>query len=195
VSALAATTALSNSTNFTSGNSGSSQRTAQISMRHVAVAPPKVKFGIVPGPGKGYPTQLPANTMIWETFRVDNLTYIDDIGTQLQIPSSANGSKLQLGVYLDGSLKYLETYTIEAPPVLNGSASRSFTGGYQVRVQASFPAETLVTVAVICNSPISLFVFNSGTSYEVRRSLLPSSIPTISASISAPFLFAAWGES
>jgi hypothetical protein len=136
--------------------------------------------------------ELPADTLIWETFTLRSAAHVDTVEVGFDVPSSSFGSVLHIGVYVNGGLKYEANYTNQGPSV-NGSTVPSVHAAFPVVIGADFPNGTSFTIAVFCTGNLVTYEYNTGMFFESPASSLPTTLLPESAATSEPFQFYALG--
>jgi hypothetical protein len=169
--------------------SSSYSTTSTVSL--VSIPPFEVAFEVNTASNSGTLWELPANTVIWETFTLNATSYISAIEVAFSVPSSSQGSALHVGIYVDGRLTNSSAFPVEFAEV-NSSSPSSVQATFPVVTEAEFTRGTNITVAAVCSGNLFTYMYRVGVSYGSVSSSLPRMIPASSPSTQEPFEF--WAE-
>jgi hypothetical protein len=171
----------------TPNRGGVASTSTQTTQSLVSVVPQRVVLGVLPNPHNSSTQVLPADTLVWETYTLSNTTIL--VGAEIAIvilPQNYN-SNITLAVYVNGTLLNQETYKIPPPIGNDNSSSFVYGGTFEVPIERTVSSGSIVALAVFSQTPITVYVSNSGSTFAKQiNKLLPYQLPA-SASV-LPYL-------
>lgn len=144
-------------------------------------------FGFQVTPGPSAPIGVfPNDTLIWTNYVLKNSAYIDGIETVVVTANAVANTTVIMAVYINSEMTSQSIYHIKASTITSTSVEYA---KLSTAVSSTIAAGSMVSVAVWCNDPLTMYVDNNdsiseGTfEYSSSSSNLPHSLPYATESL------------
>ena len=145
-----------------------------------------VIFGIPPQSQNATRETIPANTLAWTSWTVSNSTRMDGFENNFPIRPENYNSSFVAAIYVNGVLDTKTAYTIP-PPYSPGQGYQTeslpnYYGGFPGTMPPSMISPgTVISLAILCSTPLTAFVSDTGHTYEAQVDSLPAQLPSSSS--------------
>jgi hypothetical protein len=157
--------------------------------------PQTILFGTQPNP-ESNTTTSPANTLVWTSYEISNLTSPFGAETQLQVTPQNYNSQVTLAAYINGESVSSATYVIPpmtAPPSAGNSNDlpKQYQVGLSLSLPSSISAGSVVSLSVLSTTPIIIYVNTLAQSSSIPSTSIPHQLPSTTPSLNyAPDIYA-----